>query len=45
VGIPDIKRAFTMFLDIKRSSDYLKDHQSQYLFSEEMPAANNRMDE
>lgn len=31
----DIRRAYSMFLDVKRSSDYLKDHQSQYLFSEE----------
>lgn len=30
----DITRAYSMFLDVKRSSDYLKDHQSQYLFSE-----------
>lgn len=34
VDMPDIKRAYTMFLDVKRSSEYLKDHQSQYLFSE-----------
>jgi RuvB-like protein 2 len=30
----DVKRAYSMFLDIKRSTDYLKDHQTQYLFSE-----------
>lgn len=24
-----------MFLDVKRSSDYLREHQAQYLFSEE----------
>ena len=31
----DIRRAYSMFLDVKRSTEYLKDHQSQYLFSEE----------
>jgi RuvB-like protein 2 len=31
----DIRRAYTMFLDVKRSSDYLRDHQKEYLFSEE----------
>lgn len=37
VDITDIRRAYSMFLDVKRSSEYLKDHQSQYLFSEEGP--------
>lgn len=42
----DVTRAYSMFLDVKRSSDYLKDHQSQYLFSEEARAnTNTRMDE
>jgi RuvB-like protein 2 len=27
VDLPDIRRAYVMFLDVKRSSDYLKDHQ------------------
>lgn len=40
----DITRAYSMFLDVKRSSDYLKDHQSQYLFSEEAKAS-TAMDE
>jgi RuvB-like protein 2 len=31
----DVRRAYTMFLDVKRSSDYLRDHQKEYLFSEE----------
>lgn len=34
VDMPDIRRAYSMFLDVKRSSEYLKEHQSQYLFSE-----------
>ena len=28
VDLPDIRRAFSMFLDLKRSSEYLKDHQA-----------------
>ena len=35
VDLPDIRRAFSMFMDLKRSSEYLKDHQEEYLFSEE----------
>lgn len=27
VDVLDIRRAYSMFLDVKRSSDYLKDHQ------------------
>lgn len=42
----DVARAYSMFLDVKRSSDYLKDHQSQYLFSEETKAGpSTKMDE
>ena len=35
VDLQDIRRAYTMFLDLKRSSDYLKENQLEYLFSEE----------
>ena len=34
VDLVDIRRAYSMFLDVKRSSEYLKDHQKEYLFSE-----------
>jgi RuvB-like protein 2 len=36
VDLVDIRRAYSMFLDVKRSSDYLREHQAQYLFSEEV---------
>ncbi len=36
VDLVDIRRAYSMFLDIKRSSDYLRDHQKEYMFSEEV---------
>jgi len=47
VGLEDIRRAYEMFLDVKRSTEYLKDHQKEYLFSEEtqLQASNsNKMD-
>lgn len=41
VDLIDIRRAYVLFMDVKRSSDYLKDHQKEYLFSEE---TNTKMD-
>lgn len=38
VDLVDIRRAYSMFMDVKRSSEYLKDHQKEYLFSEETVA-------
>lgn len=35
VDLVDIRRAYSMFLDVRRSSEYLKDHQKEYMFSEE----------
>mgnify|MGYP000716488290 CR=1 FL=1 len=35
VDLQDLRRAYSMFMDLKRSSDYLKEHQAEYLFSEE----------
>lgn len=43
VDVSDIRRAYSMFLDVKRSSDYLKDHQKQYMFSEESSAGVEKM--
>lgn len=34
VGIEDIKRVYSLFLDEKRSVQYLKDYQDQYMFNE-----------
>ena len=41
VGVEDINRAYERFLDLKRSTDYLKDHQKDYLFSEEIANPNS----
>lgn len=34
VDVEDIRKVYSMFMDLKRSTQYLKDHQSEYLFSE-----------
>ncbi|BFG35807.1 hypothetical protein CerSpe_220810 [Prunus speciosa] len=35
VEIEDITRVYHLFLDVKRSTQYLMEYQSQYIFSEE----------
>lgn len=34
VSIDDIKRAYTLFLDESRSSEFLKEYEQNFLFSE-----------
>ncbi|KRX06063.1 P-loop containing nucleoside triphosphate hydrolase [Pseudocohnilembus persalinus] len=34
VDVVDIRRVYSMFMDLKRSTQYLQDHQKEYLFSE-----------
>ncbi|ORY91187.1 RuvB-like 2 [Syncephalastrum racemosum] len=41
VDIQDIKRVYSLFLDEKRSVQYLKDYEDQYMFNE----TSNKMDE
>lgn len=41
VEVVDIRRVYSLFMDLKRSTDYLRDHQKEYLFSEEEPANAN----
>jgi RuvB-like protein 2 len=45
VDLVDIRRAYSMFLDVKRSSDYLRDHQKEYMFSEETPVVDKMVAE
>jgi len=33
VGVKDIKRAYSLFLDEKRSTTYLQDYQEQFMFN------------
>lgn len=35
IGVDDIKRAYTLFLDETRSTQYLKDIQDEYMCNEE----------
>lgn len=35
IGVEDIKRAYTLFLDETRSTQYLKDIQDEFMFNEE----------
>mmetsp|Transcript_45302 Transcript_45302/g.114053 ORF Transcript_45302/g.114053 Transcript_45302/m.114053 type:complete len:458 (-) Transcript_45302:30-1403(-) len=35
IDVPDIKRVYDLFVDVKRSSEFLNAHQQEYMFSEE----------
>eukprot|EP00828_Plagiopyla_frontata_P041952 TRINITY_DN613_c0_g1_i1.p1 TRINITY_DN613_c0_g1~~TRINITY_DN613_c0_g1_i1.p1 ORF type:complete len:462 (+),score=74.36 TRINITY_DN613_c0_g1_i1:174-1559(+) len=35
VAIEDVRRVYSMFMDIKRSSQYLQEHQAEYMFGQE----------
>lgn len=39
VSVDDIKRVYTLFLDVARSTNYLKEYQSSYLFHADTPVA------
>lgn len=34
VEVEDVARAYTLFLDVKRSTEYMLEHQQQYLYNE-----------
>lgn len=36
-----MRRVYSLFMDLKRSTEYLRDHQREYLFSEEEQANPN----
>jgi RuvB-like protein 2 len=38
IDVPDIKRVYDLFVDVKRSSEFLNAHQQEYMFSEESNA-------
>ena len=33
VDVPDIRRVYAMFVDVKRSTQFLKEHEDLYMFS------------
>jgi RuvB-like protein 2 len=37
VGIDDVKKVYSLFLDEHRSTQYLKDYQNEFMFSEVVP--------
>ena len=43
VSPEDIKRVYKLFLDVRRSSEYLLQNSDQYLFSEESELVGNIM--
>jgi RuvB-like protein 2 len=34
VEVEDVARAYSLFIDVKRSTDYMLEHQEQYLYNE-----------
>ena len=34
VDVPDIRRVYALFFDLKRSTQFLKEYQDEYMFSE-----------
>jgi len=34
VEVEDVARAYSLFIDVKRSTDYMLEHQQQYLYNE-----------
>jgi len=40
VDVVDIRKVYSMFVDLKRSTQYLMEHQQEYLFSEIKPEDN-----
>lgn len=37
VGVEDVSRAYTLFLDVKRSSQFMREHEEQYMFHTSVP--------
>jgi RuvB-like protein 2 len=43
VDVPDIRKVYSLFVDVKRSSQFLKDFEKEFMFSESRPEE-DRMD-
>jgi RuvB-like protein 2 len=43
VDIVDIRRVYSMFVDVKRSTQYLMEHQKEYMFSEDIKDRTTQM--
>jgi RuvB-like protein 2 len=42
VNVNDLNRVYSLFLDVKRSAKYLRDHENQYVFSEQVEEKEDR---
>ena len=40
VDVIDIRKVYSMFVDLKRSTQFLMEHQEEYMFSEIKQSAN-----
>ncbi len=43
VDVKDIRKVYNMFVDVKRSTQYLMEHQKEYMFSEETNGTKSAM--
>ena len=43
VELIDVRKVYAMFMDVKRSSNYLVEHQKEYMFSENEDKKDNKM--
>lgn len=43
VDVQDVRRVYQMFVDVKRSTQYLMEHQKEYMFSEELKDRTTQM--
>ena len=43
VDIVDIRKVYSMFVDVKRSTQFLLEHQQEYMFSETAPGTDDQM--
>ena len=41
VDVIDIRKVYSMFVDLKRSTQFLMEHQQEYMFSEIKPSVND----
>lgn len=47
VDVADIRKVYNLFVDVKRSTDFLKDYEKEFMFSDasEKPAADEGQEE
>ena len=43
VDVADIRKVYNLFVDVKRSTDFLKDYEKEFMFSEMKPPTEEPM--